>query len=768
MKRTISLLLIIFTLIPIWADNNKHQSVGLVLSGGGAKGIAHIGVIQALEENDIPIDYITGTSMGAIVGGLYAAGYTPQEMLELIKSPEFAHWSTGQIDESLTYFYAKNAPTPALVNFDIGKRDSTKAKSILPQGLINPLPMNFAFMELFAPHTAQCNSNFDNLFVPFRCVASDVTHKHKVVCRVGQLGDAIRASMTFPIVFYPIEVNGTMLYDGGIYDNFPVDVMKQDFAPSIIIGVNVSLPSSGPISNNIMDQLSEMIIQGNSTPVNHSEGIYIPIDLKQFNLLDFPKAQDIYNIGYKKAMSMMDTISTRITTRIPQQARQQKRYIYKSKTPYLNFDSVTVVGGTSAQNNFIEYLFTHGQNDTLTITEARDSYYQALTPGKLKNLIPQAIYKPQQDLFTLNLNASVKDNFRLGFGGYATSTTNSMLFLSGGYNTLSYNSLDANINAWIGQSYMAAEANARMFMRSVVPSYFEIEAVASQQKYYENDNLFYEDNISTFINQQEYFGRLKYCMATGRRGKFEISAGYGLLIDKFYQNSNIDFSSHKQDLCSHNLGMARLRYEHNNLDNESYPTSGDLFIASLSGALGNYHFKPYGSNISHQKDDVLWGQLEINAENYFAIGQHIVIGTEANLLASTRKLIDNYYASIVQAPAFSPTPSSHNVFNPAFRANSYITAGIKPILKIGENTQLRCEVHAFMPIREIIQDPSSSQAYYGNWFSKPHFIAEGAFVVNLPFASLSAFANYKDYPSNDWNFGISFGLFFLAPRFINN
>ena len=92
MKRTISLLLIIFTLIPIWADSNKHQSVGLVLSGGGAKGIAHIGVIQALEENNIPIDYIAGTSMGAIVGGLYAAGYTPQEMLQLILSPDFSHW----------------------------------------------------------------------------------------------------------------------------------------------------------------------------------------------------------------------------------------------------------------------------------------------------------------------------------------------------------------------------------------------------------------------------------------------------------------------------------------------------------------------------------------------------------------------------------------------------------------------------------------------------------------------------------------------------
>ena len=236
-KSIIVLLTIVFPFVA-FSDNNRQQSVGLVLSGGGAKGIAHIGVIKALEENNIPIDYITGTSMGAIVGGLYAAGYTPEEMMALIKSPGFANWSTGQIDQKLTYYFAKKSPTPEFVSVNLGDKKASEGNSLLPQGLINPLPMNFAFMELFAGHTAQCGGNFDNLFVPFRCVASDVTHKRKIVCRDGDLGDAIRASMTFPVVFYPIKMNGVWVYDGGIYDNFPVDVMRSDFAPSIIIGVN--------------------------------------------------------------------------------------------------------------------------------------------------------------------------------------------------------------------------------------------------------------------------------------------------------------------------------------------------------------------------------------------------------------------------------------------------------------------------------------------------------------------------------------------------
>lgn len=180
------------------------QSVGLVLSGGGAKGIAHIGVIKALEEHNIPIDYIAGTSMGAVVGGLYAAGYTPEEMMQLIESPGFAHWSTGEIDKSLLYYYSEPQQTPAFVNVNLG--DSTSSlQSVLPSSFINPIPMNFAFMDLFSSYTAQCGGDFNKLFVPFRCVTSDVYAKHKVVCRSGSLGNAIRASMTFPIVFRPID-----------------------------------------------------------------------------------------------------------------------------------------------------------------------------------------------------------------------------------------------------------------------------------------------------------------------------------------------------------------------------------------------------------------------------------------------------------------------------------------------------------------------------------------------------------------------------------
>ena len=170
------------------------QKVGLVLSGGGAKGAAHIGVIKALEENGIPIDYITGTSAGAIVGSLYAMGYTPEEMVELMLSEEFSYWQTGTVENEYKYYFKRPDPTPEFGHFSIDMTDSLQVKaSFLPQSLINPIQMNQAFMALFSQATAKAGWNFDNLFVPFRCVASDIYSKKAIIFKNGDLGDAVRA-----------------------------------------------------------------------------------------------------------------------------------------------------------------------------------------------------------------------------------------------------------------------------------------------------------------------------------------------------------------------------------------------------------------------------------------------------------------------------------------------------------------------------------------------------------------------------------------------
>ena len=587
-----------------------HQSVGLVLSGGGAKGIAHIGVIKALEENDIPIDYITGTSMGSIVGGLYAAGYTPEEMLGLILSRPFSYWSTGRIDPRLTFLLTdeKTTPTSMSVNLNL-RRDTTMTESAVPQSIISPLPMNFAFMDLFSAYTAQCGGDFDRLMVPFRCVASDVAAKHKKVLSSGSLGDAIRASMSFPAVFQPTEIDGSLLYDGGIYDNFPVDVMRQTFAPSIMIGVDVSTAETGP-QTSIVDQLSNMIVQNNDYSLPADEGIKLRIDLNEFGLLDFPKARRIYEVGYRHAMAMMDSIKSRITTRSDSTERRLRRAVFKSRSPYLRFDSVKVTGATPNQNAYLKYLFTRKHHaDTFGITKARDAYYRAISSGKIRDLALNAVYDDSTGLFDLNVRASVKDDFKAGFGGYITSSSNSYLFLSAGYSTLSFRSVGADINAWIGQSYMAAMANGRLLLATGIPSELRIEAVVSRRKFYENDKLFFEDKLPTFILDKQYYGNLRWSIAAGRHAKVDVTAGYGRTESSFYRNNRLDSYIKGRSHYSRNAAAAGATFLLNTLNDINFPTTGAYYRAAFKAITSKARFTP--NNAPAVKSDPEWLQLEL-------------------------------------------------------------------------------------------------------------------------------------------------------------
>lgn len=746
-----------------------RQSVGLVLSGGGAKGCAHIGVIRALEEHNIPIDYIAGTSMGAIIGGLYAAGYTPDEMMELLKSKDFAYWSTGRIDPTWTYYYEKPQKTPAQASFYLNLRDSVALTSVLPTSLINPLPMNFAFMELFAKYTAQCGGNFDRLFVPFRCVTSDVYAKHKIVCRLGSFADAIRASMSFPLVFQPIEMDGVLVYDGGIYDNFPVDVMHEDFNPDIMIGVNVSGPDKKPQENNLMQQLEDMIIQNNDYNLPAAQGIKMDVPVRMFGLLDFDKCEEISRIGYETAMAMMDSISTRVTARRPAEEVEARRLKFKAHTPTVMFDSVNVTGASPKQNEYIKYIFTHGHNDeAFTMADARDSYYRAITPGKLRNLVPKAVLRDSTGLFTLNLNADVKNQYKVGVGGYVNTSTSSMLFLSCGYETFTFNSLSTSLDGWIGQSYLAGEASAKLMLRTSHPSYIMFQGVISRQKKSDNDRIFYDDG-TLLVTESELFSRLRYGMSAGRSGLLEVDLGVGRLSNRFFDALKVTDAD--RDRATSILGQVRLNYEQSTLNDFSYATTGRFIKSTLIGVYGNYRFLPFDRKEFEQRNNhTSWAQLEVNFEQYFPVSKHFVCGIESNLMISTQPLRESYGSSVVMSPAFHPTPATYNSFGLALRAPKYFTFGVQPILKISDMLQLRGEFHGFMPWQRILPGEPAADgtvtARYGRRLADPEFFGEISAVYALPFAHLAAYADYSTDPGIKWNFGISLGLFFLAPRFM--
>lgn len=222
------------------SKNSDRPRVGLVLGGGGARGAAHIGVLQELERLRVPIDAIAGTSMGAIVGGLYASGMSADELEQLVNSLDWARVLSDTPERSNLNFRRKQDDVQYPVELELGLRDGTL---VLPMGLVQGQNLGLLLHDLTAgvAHI----ENYDNLPIPFRAVASNIETGDVHVMASGDLAESIRASMSVPGMIAPIRLDGKLLVDGGIVANLPIDVMRS-MDVDIIIAVDVEFPLYSP------------------------------------------------------------------------------------------------------------------------------------------------------------------------------------------------------------------------------------------------------------------------------------------------------------------------------------------------------------------------------------------------------------------------------------------------------------------------------------------------------------------------------------------
>lgn len=742
----------------------RGERVGLVLSGGGAKGIAHIGLLKVLEENDIPVDYVTGTSMGAIIGALYACGYTPEEMLELVTSKEFADWSSGTLDRNKVYFVSKSRRTPAMFSLNFSHRDSANIFSYIPANLISPMPMNMEFLKLFGPYSVQCGEDFDKLFVPYRCVTSDIYHKRKIVCKDGSLGEAVRQSMSFPLVFKPIERDGVLVYDGGIYDNFPVDVMTDTFHPDIMIGSNVSGPDGKPIPGNVYSQLEDMIIQNNDYSLDEKLGVKIDMPVREFGVLDWGKAKEIYQLGYETGKKNIEEIKRRIKARRPAAEVAQRREEFRRQTPQLAFNKVDVQGVGPQESAYLNYVFNPTDADSISINDVEKSYYRVVSGNKVSDLEPQLRMTPQGNI--LVLKPELNDKWNASMGAWLTTATNSMLYLSGSYNTLRFNAFDCSLSGWIGQSYLAGMADFKILLRRQAASYMQFTGVMMRQKYYNDQVMFFKNNAPTFLTDYDNYAKLRYVREFGRTAELFGAVGYSYRHDDYFSDALDSDAGNKRDKSQYRTWMLQAGILSNTLNNQLYPSVGHEFTAKLSGMHESSRFLPHGD-----KHDAAaftphyFGRLEAAWRGYFPLGKYWSIGGAAQGVATFGPLTQNYVAELIHSPEFAPTPSMVNYFNPAFRSPSYLAIGAMPVWSPISHLQARGDFYLYAPVRNLRDNPGQ-RAVYDGWFKNPQFFGEVAIVYNFPFASLSLYGNYMSSPKKNWNFGINFGLLFPAPKFM--
>ncbi|MBO6025211.1 MAG: patatin-like phospholipase family protein [Bacteroidales bacterium] len=325
MKRILLFLAACFVLVNAQAQNKTkivkvtppRPKVGVVLGGGGAKGAAHIGVLKYLEEVGIPVDYVAGTSMGSIIGGLYAMGYSPDELAELIADMDWSQYVGNSMDRSAMSEESRQRYSTMVVNIPFSldgllyKSENSTPVSFLPSAYVNNTALINLFNNLCVGY--QKEMDFNDLPIPFACVATDIRTGKEVVIRQGSVPTAMRASMAIPGVFTPVYMNGRLLVDGGLVNNFPADVLK-DMGADIIIGVEVPdkvSDKNDDKSVSLPDVLSKLIDNAVSSKRKENReicNIYIAPDMSGYGTLSFSHdaIDTLVNRGYKKAQEYQE------------------------------------------------------------------------------------------------------------------------------------------------------------------------------------------------------------------------------------------------------------------------------------------------------------------------------------------------------------------------------------------------------------------------------------------------------------------------------
>ncbi len=279
--------------------------IGLVLSGGGARGLAHVGVIQVLEEMKIPVYCIAGTSMGAIVGGMYASGMSPAELGKFITSMQWNEAFKDKPDASEMTFRRKSDAADFLIDLDLGFKDG---KFTMPRGVLQGQNLNLILKSLLI-HTEDID-DFNRLNIPFRAVATDIETGDAVILEKGELVKALRASMSIPALFAPVEMDGRLLVDGGIANNLPIDIARRMGADVVIVvDISTELSSRDQLATSvaITSQLTSIMVQRNTQAQIRTmrEGdILIRPEMGAIGSSDFFKAVDAVAAGRKKAVEM--------------------------------------------------------------------------------------------------------------------------------------------------------------------------------------------------------------------------------------------------------------------------------------------------------------------------------------------------------------------------------------------------------------------------------------------------------------------------------
>jgi len=604
MHRLLLCLMLLLTCLPITAAENTRPKVGLVLSGGAARGLAHIGVLKALEEQGVRVDAIAGTSMGAVIGGLYASGYSVEELEKLATTLDWQQALSDAPPRKDVPFRRKQDDRDFLVKQKLSFRDDGSLG--LPLGVIQG--QNLALLlESKLAHTADTR-DFDKLPIPFRAVATDIASGEKVVFRRGHLPQVIRASMSIPAVFAPVEMEGRLLVDGGMVDNIPLDVAREmgvDLA--IVVDIGTPLRDRKQL-NTVVDVLNQSITlmtRRNSEEqlANlHRDDILIQPPLAAFGVTDFGRTAEMIEAGYRATRALDARLAT-----LRQAEGDTQLAIARSprqRTPVVT--AIKVENDSKVSDDVIRYYVRQPIGEPLELERLQTDMGTLYGLDYFDGVQYRVVHKGDDN--TLVIKASGKrggtDYLRLGLNLSDDMRGDSAFNLGASYRINGINRLGGEwlTRAQIGDQqelysefYQPLDIGSRYF----VAPYLDL---GSQNIEATLEN----DPIAEYRLQRYGFG-INLGRQIGTYG--EVRAGVG----KAWGKADVRIGDQDLPSVSFNEGFYELKYSFDTLDNVYFPHSGE----DIGLTLRNYD-KSLDSDSNYR-------QWELNVDKALSSGADTLV-----------------------------------------------------------------------------------------------------------------------------------------------
>ncbi|KYG84523.1 hypothetical protein AWW67_05275 [Roseivirga seohaensis] len=751
------------------------QKVGLVLSGGAAKGIAHIGVMKALEENNIPIDYVVGTSMGAVVGSLYAAGFSPEEIEIIVTNPNFENWINGVSSERYQYNYTKSQDDASWLTVDLLLDKNLKASISTP--LANDIIINFLLNEYLGQAAKAADYNFDNLFVPFKAVAADIFSEKVVRLDTGSLMQATRSSMAVPFFYRPIKFQNQYIFDGGVYDNFPVDIMKDEFKPEVTIGSNVATKKaeSYPFDADeeiLTDALLFLFLNKSDPSQLDSTDIYIEPEMKSYTAMSFDKVPELIQAGYDVTMSQMESIKQKISRRVDKNEVESNRTKFRKKFEEYEFGAIRLFGFMPKQELLINSLVSF-KDGSLSLLEIRQAYFKLLSEPYFRNIYINFDYDYEKEFYVLEfyLKPTARNGLSVDFGGNLSTRSVSTLHFG-----LTLNSFNRFLNSYklkisTGKFYESVYLGSRFNLNPRTRLFLEPSFLLNQWDYLNTDDFFDEKANPTILNRiDRKFGAI-VGLGSGQRSVFTAEAAYVRNSDNFSNMANISVEE-SLDHTRYEAFKGKLSYERNSLNAKQFATSGVRFYTSANMLVGHLSYTPGSTSVLFRPNVTTtytesknWLALELYFEEYKKMSENYSFGWKFESIFSSQPNFINYQSSLIYTTQFNPMFDSETYFLPNYRAYSYVGAGMVHSVRLANNLFFRGEVYGFSAYNRP-QQIAGQKAQDKRGFDDVRLLGMAGLIYNSVLGPLTFRVNYLENPTSNLGLSLSFGYMIFNQRSI--